>query len=75
MNKFLENNIGTRFLFGGNILLQPAYENLKLGNPEDFPVANNVVKNTFWIGVYPGLTKEMLDFVIQTIFEFIGESK
>lgn len=73
MNKFSENNIGTRFLFGGNILLQPAYESLKLGNPEDFPVANNVVNNTFWIGVYPGLTKEMLDFVIQTIYEYIDE--
>jgi len=73
MNKFSENNIGTRFLFGGNILLQPAYVNLELGNPEDFPVANNVVKNTFWIGVYPGLTREMLDFVINCIYEFIED--
>lgn len=71
MLKFSENNIGTRFLFGGNILLQPAYLNLELGIPEDFPVANNVVNNTFWIGVFPGLTTEMLDFVIQTIKEFI----
>ncbi|NDB80860.1 lipopolysaccharide biosynthesis protein RfbH, partial [archaeon] len=61
------NNIGTRFLFGGNILLQPAYIDLELGNSDDYPVANNVVNNTFWIGVYPGLTIEMLDFVIKTI--------
>jgi len=75
MKKFSENNIGTRFLFGGNILLQPAYVNLNLGNPKDFPVANNVVNNTFWIGVYPGLTKEMLDFVIKSIYEFLESYK
>ena len=71
MKKFSENNIGTRFLFGGNILLQPAYEGLDLGNPDDYPNANRVVDRTFWIGVYPGLTVEMLDFVILTIDEFI----
>lgn len=75
MDKFAENNIGTRFLFGGNILLQPAYVNLNLGNPEDFPVANSVVNNTFWIGVYPGLTSEMLNFVIKSIYEFLESYK
>ncbi len=75
MEKFSENNIGTRFLFGGNILLQPAYVDLNLGNPEDFPVANTVVHNTFWVGVYPGLSKEMLDFVDMTIQQFIESKK
>ena len=51
MNKFAENKIGTRFLFGGNILMQPAYEGLDLGNPDDYPNANRVVDRTFWIGV------------------------
>ena len=73
MNKFAENKIGTRFLFGGNILLQPAYEGLDLGNPDDYPNANRVVDRTFWIGVYPGLTVEMLDFVVLTIDEFINK--
>ena len=73
MNKFAENKIGTRFLFGGNILLQPAYESLNLGNPDDYPNANRVVDRTFWIGVYPGLTIEMLDFVVLTIDEFINK--
>ena len=73
MNKFAENKIGTRFLFGGNILLQPAYEGLDLGNPEDYPNANRVVDKTFWIGVYPGLTVEMLDFIVLTIDEFINK--
>ena len=46
---------------------------LRLGNPDDYPNANRVVDRTFWIGVYPGLTVEMLDFVILTIDEFINK--
>ena len=69
-----ERNIGTRLLFAGNILLQPAYMDMNLGVPEDYPVANNVSENTFWLGVYPGLTKEMLDFVVDSTKEFLDEN-
>ena len=75
MLKFYEErNIGTRLLFAGNILLQPAYMDMNLGIPEDYPVANNVSENTFWLGVYPGLTKEMLDFVVDSTKEFLDEN-
>ena len=67
-----ENRIGTRLLFGGNIILQPAYEKSNLGNPKKFPVANKVVNDTFWLGVYPGLSFEMLDFVTEKTEEFIN---
>ena len=70
-----ENNIGTRLLFAGNIVLQPAYIDLNMGKPEEFPVANSVVENTFWLGVYPGLTTEHLDFVIKITREFISNNK
>lgn len=70
-----ENNIGTRLLFAGNIVLQPAYIDLNMGKPEEFPVANSVVENTFWLGVYPGLTTEHLDFVIQVTREFLSKIK
>ena len=73
MDKYSENRIGTRFLFGGNILLQPAYYDLNLGKPEEYPIANKVVNNTFWLGVYPGLNSEMLDFIIETTENFIQE--
>jgi dTDP-4-amino-4,6-dideoxygalactose transaminase len=47
---------------------------MNLGIPEDYPVANNVSENTFWLGVYPGLTKEMLDFVVDSTKEFLDEN-
>jgi CDP-6-deoxy-D-xylo-4-hexulose-3-dehydrase len=69
-----KNNIGTRLLFAGNIVLQPAYVDMNLGDNEDFPVANSVVNRTFWLGVYPGLTKEHLAFVVKTTKEFIDSN-
>jgi CDP-6-deoxy-D-xylo-4-hexulose-3-dehydrase len=68
-----DRKIATRLLFGGNITLQPAYQNIELGKSKDFPIANQIVNNTFWLGVYPGLTKEMLDFVIKSTSEFLTE--
>ena len=47
---------------------------LKLEKQEDFPVANNVSENTFWLGVFPGLTKEMLDFVVNSTREFLDHN-
>ena len=70
MKHYDKNNIGTRLLFAGNITLQPAYIDLNLGSFEEFPVANKVVEKTFWLGVYPGLNEEHLEFVVKTTKEF-----
>ena len=62
--------IGTRLLFGGNLLRQPAYKGIEhrvIGNLENTDL---IMRNTFWLGVYPGLTKEMLNYVIEVIAEF-----
>jgi CDP-4-dehydro-6-deoxyglucose reductase, E1 len=68
-----DNNVATRMLFGGNLLKQPAYLDIKyrLGQPlinTTRPLQNTdiVMNNMFWIGVYPGLTNEMLDYMLQT---------
>ena len=71
LKHYQNHKIGTRLLFGGNVTLQPAYEKLNLGNPFDYPEANRVANNSFWLGVYPGLTQEMLDFMIDSTKEFI----
>jgi CDP-6-deoxy-D-xylo-4-hexulose-3-dehydrase len=63
--------IGTRLMFAGNLMKQPAYRNV------DFRVVGNldntdiVMLRTFWVGVYPGLTSEMLDYVAHSISEFM----
>ena len=67
VQKLNEKNIGTRLLFGGNLLRQPAFVNTPrriIGNLEN---TNRVMNDTFWIGVWPGLTLEMLDYSIGSL--------
>ncbi|MEV5614075.1 lipopolysaccharide biosynthesis protein RfbH [Streptomyces sp. NPDC052225] len=68
-----ERNIGTRRLFSGNLTRQPAY----IGRPHrivgDLTNSDIITEHTFWIGVYPGLTDEMLDYVVATIKEFVAQ--
>ena len=63
--------IGTRQLFGGNLLKQPAYSGLPIRVVGDLKNADVITNSTFWIGVYPGLSPEMIDFMIGTITEFV----
>jgi CDP-6-deoxy-D-xylo-4-hexulose-3-dehydrase len=65
--------IGTRQLFGGNLLKQPAYVGLPIKVVGSLKNADIVTDSTFWIGVYPGLTNEIVDFMSGTICEFIEE--
>jgi len=68
------NKIATRLLFGGNLLRQPAYEGCAYRVIGDLPNTDYVMNSVFWIGVYPGLTKRMIDFVAATISAFIAQS-
>ena len=67
--------IGTRLLFGGNLLRQPAYEGCEYRAIGTLPNTDFVMNNVFWVGVYPGLTKPMLDFVVDALCEFVANSK
>ncbi|STP10537.1 DegT family aminotransferase [Helicobacter cinaedi] len=73
---FLENrNIQTRNLFGGNMLYQPAFMNLQ--ENKDYRISgslsqtNKIMRDGFWIGVYPGLTQQQLTYIVQSICDFI----
>jgi len=65
-----EKRIGTRLLFGGNLLRQPAYQNIVKRQIGELPNTDFVMKQVFWIGVYPGLTDEMTDYMVSTIERF-----
>jgi CDP-4-dehydro-6-deoxyglucose reductase, E1 len=67
--------IGTRLLFGGNLTRQPAYQGCQYRVIGDLENTDYVMNSVFWVGVFPGLTKEMLDFVAATIFEFAERSR
>ena len=61
--------IGTRLLFGGNLLRQPAYLESKFRQIGPLPNTDYVMHNVFWTGVYPGLTPEMIDYIIYSFHE------
>lgn len=69
-----EKKIATRLLFGGNLLRQPAF----IGTPRrmhgDLTNTDTVMNGTFWIGVWPGLTIPMLDYMIDVIHEILNIS-
>ncbi len=70
-----EKKIGTRLLFGGNLLKQPAF----IGTPKrvigDLHNSDIVMNDTFWIGVWPGITEEMLNYVAQGFYKIFGVTK
>jgi CDP-6-deoxy-D-xylo-4-hexulose-3-dehydrase len=67
--------IGTRLLFAGNLLRQPAYEGLEYRVIGDMSGSDYVMNHVFWIGVFPGLTNEMLDYVVETMSAFAEKAK
>lgn len=72
--RFLDKRkIGTRLMFAGNILKQPAYQKIDSRIVGDLRNTDIVMKRSFWIGVFPGLNTNMLDYVIQSIKEFMHD--
>jgi CDP-6-deoxy-D-xylo-4-hexulose-3-dehydrase len=69
-----EKRIGTRLLFGGNLIKQPAYEGLTYRIVGDLPKTDQVMARAFWIGLFPGLTEVMLGYVVTQIKQFCHQS-
>ena len=68
-----ENKITTRMLFGGNLTRQPAYKDIKYKIFESLENTDLIMNNLFWIGVYPGLDRKRLDFIINKINTFLNK--
>jgi CDP-6-deoxy-D-xylo-4-hexulose-3-dehydrase len=66
-----ERKIGTRLMFAGNITRQPAYRDVDFRIVGDLTNSDIVMRRTFWVGVYPGLTEEMLDYMADSILDVV----
>lgn len=70
-----ESNIETRELFGGNILRQPGYTRFTHRVAGPLENSDRVMRDTFFIGVYPGLTDDMLSFMLERIHDFFAQRR
>ncbi len=72
LTEYLEHNkIGTRNVFSGNILRHPAYKNINYRIIGEMKSADMIMSQAFWIGVYPGINDEMIEYVKKTVETFL----
>ena len=69
-----ERKIGTRLLFAGNVLKQPAYRNVDARVVGDLTNTDIVMTRTFWVGIHPQLGEAQLDYIADSIIEFVKSS-
>ncbi len=77
VTRYIEgHNVQTRLLFSGNLLRHPCFDELR--NTDRYRVAGDltntdfIMNNTFWVGVYPGMTDEMVDYMAKVIGEAVS---
>jgi len=74
LNYLNENRIDTRLMFGGNLIKQPAYQSKKYIVSGQLVNADKVMNDSFWIGVYPGITDEMIEYVVEKFELFLSKN-
>ena len=77
VTRYLESkNIQTRLLFSGNIIKHPCFDQIRSTDTYrvvgDLSQTERIMNSTFWVGVYPGMTKEMLDYMADTLIEALS---
>jgi CDP-6-deoxy-D-xylo-4-hexulose-3-dehydrase len=68
-----DRKIGTRLLFGGNLVRQPAYQGVEYRVPAPLTNSDFVMNQVFWLGVYPGLSDQMIDYVVESLHALAKE--
>ena len=72
-----DHNIQTRLLFSGNLIKHPCFDEIR--NTSAYRVVGDlknteyIMNNTFWVGVYPGMNDEMIDYMIQSIIAALNK--
>jgi CDP-4-dehydro-6-deoxyglucose reductase, E1 len=69
-----ERRIGTRLLFGGNLLRQPAYRDVPHRQVGPLERADFVMRRVFWLGLYPGNSQDMLAYVVESLHEWVASA-
>ena len=67
-----QNKVGTRLLFAGNLVRQPYMKGARYRISGELTHTDNIMNNTFWIGVQPSLTREMMEFTARKIESYLG---
>jgi CDP-6-deoxy-D-xylo-4-hexulose-3-dehydrase len=67
-----ERKIATRLLFGGNLIRQPAYRDVSHRVVGELPNSDFVMNQVFWIGLYPGLSQQSLDYIVEVLHQLRG---
>jgi len=75
LTKYLDQHkIGTRLLFAGNLVKQPYFKDKEYRVSGELKNTDFIMNNSFWIGVYPGLTEDMLDYTCEKLAAYFGVS-
>jgi CDP-6-deoxy-D-xylo-4-hexulose-3-dehydrase len=68
-----EHKVGTRLLFGGNLLRQPAYQGIEHKVFGELSNSDVIMNNLFWVGVWPGITDTQIDYMLSVFADFVKE--